>query len=569
MLYWIAIVLAPVLILISSFITFVTYNEYPLLAPEILICGSVILILGIALSLLGRLSRLLAAAILSIFLLLFADIQFEPPLLLLVLAAAPLLALFWVLGDNLALICSVVFATIAASTPLRSGTQAPLSSATIAEKPSSSDLPVFLHIILDEHIGVEGLPDEAEGASVLREELKVFYIGNDFRLFGQAYSRFVNTYLSVSHLMNDALTFETGLVVVPKSDRFAYRMTRNRHLAQAQKTGYRLTVYQPNYVDFCTTLSGDVAVDRCHTYPVASIGSIRDTALPVAAKVRVIASMYLNSSRIYKKLRNHYDWLVRYKLGLPLPAWTWDRNQVGPIPVMMALDRIEADLARARPGDFFLAHLLIPHFPYVYDSGCNLRTNPEEWLNKDTLIDRFSKWAVPNTAVSRMERYHNYLAQIACTNRRLERLFAILKGSGQFERAIILIHGDHGSRITRSPLYAYAHDRLTPDDYQDGFSTLFALKAPGIEPGYDRDPWPIGRLLKGLRQVEFHTSPIFDAAQRPATVYLLDPEAEQHIVETIMPGLNQNQDPDAVREKTERLAPAAVVRQVTSGHHNP
>src|SRR5687768_4934331 len=113
-----AIVLAPALILISSFITFVTYNEYPLLAPEILICGSVILILGIALSLLGRLLRLLAAAILSISLLLFADIQFGPPSLLLVLAAAPLLALCWVLGDNLAIVCSAVFATVAASTPL-------------------------------------------------------------------------------------------------------------------------------------------------------------------------------------------------------------------------------------------------------------------------------------------------------------------------------------------------------------------------------------------------------------------------------------------------------------------
>jgi hypothetical protein len=236
---------------------------------------------------------------------------------------------------------------------------------------------------------------------------------------------------------------------------------------------------------------------------------------------------------------------------------------------MMALDGLEADLARARPGDFFLAHLLIPHFPYVYDAGCNLRTDPEVWLNKDALSHRFSTWNPPNTAVSRMERYRNYLAQIACTNRRLERLFDILKGSGQFERAIILIHGDHGSRITRSPMYAYAHDTLTPDDYRDSFSTLFALKAPGIEPGYDRDPWPIGRLIKGLRQVEFRTSPIFDAAQRPATVYLLDSEAKQHVVETIMPGFNQNQDPDPAREKTERLAPKAVVRQEASGHHNP
>jgi hypothetical protein len=544
MLHWSAIVLAPALTLLSSFITFVTYNEYPLLTPEILICGGLILILSLALSLLGRLFRLLAAAILSMSLLLFADIQFGPPFLLLVLAAAPLLALCWVLGDDLAVVCSVMFATVAASTFLLSGTQAPPLSATIAEKPSSSDLPVFLHIILDEHIGVEGLPEEVAGASVRREELKVFYIGNGFRLFGQAYSQFSDTHLSVSHLLNDAVTFEPGLVVPSKSDRFAFRMTRNRHLAQAQEAGYRLTVYQPDYVDFCTTTNGDVAADRCHTYPSAAIGSIRGTALPIAAKVRVVASMYFSRSQIYTKLRNRYNWLVTYKLGLPLPSWTWERDRIGPIPVMMALDGLEVDLAHARSGDFFLVHLLMPHYPYVYDAGCNLLTDPEVWLNREA-----SKWGPPNTEASRLERYRNYLAQLACTNRRLDRLFDILKGSGQFERSIILIHGDHGSRITRSPMFAYAHGRLTPDDYRDSFSTLFALKAPGIEPGYDRDPWPIGRLMKGLRQVEFRTFPTFDAAQPPGIVYL-NTGAEGHYAETIIPGFNQNQDP--AREKTER-----------------
>jgi hypothetical protein len=418
-------------------------------------------------------------------------------------------------------------------------------------------LPVFLHIILDEHIGIEGLPGELEGASIGREGLKSFYIGHGFHLFGQVYSNFLDTHLSISHLMNDTVTFEPGLVVPSKFDRFAFRMTQNRHLAQAQEAGYRLTVYQPDYVDFCTTTSRDVAADQCNTYPSSAIGSIRHTELPVDAKVRIIASMYLSRSQIYTKLRSRYNWLVVYKLDLPSLGWTWDRERIGPIPVMAVLDQLEADLARARPGDFFLAHLLLPHYPYVYDADCNLLTDPRVWLSKDA-----SKWGQLNTAASRMERYRNYLVQLACTNRRLDKLFESLKRSGQFERSIILIHGDHGSRIARSYMSSYAQDTLMPDDYRDSFSTLFAFKPPDTEPSYNRDPWPIGRLMERLRHAEFRTSPTFDAAQPPAVVYL--EAGDGHFVGTTMPAFDRSQDP--VSAKPEHLVPEAAVRQDSPDH---
>jgi hypothetical protein len=557
MIQWTAVVLAPGLVLLSSFVTFATYNEYPLLTPEILVCGSIILVFGFLLSLLGRLSKFFAAAILSITMLFFADIQLNPPFLVLMLLAPLLFSLCFVLGDNLALIFSVVFATITASTLLLSGTQVLPPVAHPDKSPSSSSLPVFLHIILDEHIGIEGLPEELEGASVWREDLKDFYTGNGFRLFGQAYSNFLDTHLSISHLMNDAVTVEPGLVVPSKFDRFAYRLTRNRHLTQARKAGYRLTVYQPDYVDFCTSTSGDVAVDQCNTYSSSAIGSIRNTELPVAAKVRIIVSMYLSRSQIYAKLRSRYNWLVVYKLGMPSLGWTWDRERIGPIPVMAVLDQIEGDLARARPGDFFLAHLLLPHYPYVYDAGCNLLTDPGVWLNKDA-----SKWGPLNTAASRIERYRNYLVQLACTKQRLDRLLSSLKGSGEFERSIILIHGDHGSRIARSYMSSYAQDRLTPDDYRDSFSTLFAFKSPDVEPGYNRDPWPIGRLMGHLRQAEFRISPTFNATEPPAAVYL--GAGDGHFIGTTMPGFDRSQD--SAGAKPEYLVPETAVRQESPDH---
>ena len=118
MLHRVGVVLAPALILISPFLSLVTYDGYPMLAPEILLCGGAILVLGIAIGLLGRAWRPLAAAVLCGSLLLFIDIQFDPSYMALALAAVPLLGLCWALGDNLALVTAAGFAAVVASTLL-------------------------------------------------------------------------------------------------------------------------------------------------------------------------------------------------------------------------------------------------------------------------------------------------------------------------------------------------------------------------------------------------------------------------------------------------------------------
>jgi hypothetical protein len=45
---------------------------------------------------------------------------------------------------------------------------------------------------------------------------------------------------------------------------------------------------------------------------------------------------------------------------------------------------------------------------------------------------------------------------------------------------------------------ASVRDEFTPEGLMDGFSTLFAVKRPGLPPGYDRRQLPIGHLFKRL-----------------------------------------------------------------------
>ena len=71
----------------------------------------------------------------------------------------------------------------------------------------------------------------------------------------------------------------------------------------------------------------------------------------------------------------------------------------------------------------------------------------------------------------------------------LKGLFDALKVAGVFEEATIIVHGDHGSRASVRGSEA---EHPAPVDL---FSTLFAVKAPQVVPGYDEQMSPLQDLL--------------------------------------------------------------------------
>jgi hypothetical protein len=59
------------------------------------------------------------------------------------------------------------------------------------------------------------------------------------------------------------------------------------------------------------------------------------------------------------------------------------------------------------------------------------------------------------------------------------------------------VNGDHGSRIAEHfpSGRTLAGGVLVDADYRDTFSTLYAIKAPGVQPGYVQRPAPVANLL--------------------------------------------------------------------------
>jgi hypothetical protein len=177
-----------------------------------------------------------------------------------------------------------------------------------------------------------------------------------------------------------------------------------------------------------------------------------------------------------------------------LPAWGQAVSRVGPLAVLPVLQQLEADLRSASRGQAYFAHLLIPHYPYVLDENCGVRASIAQWLYNVSPAARSE--LEPNSATSRSERYRNYFSQIRCEQRLLGRLFAAIKAAGLWSDALVIVHGDHGSRIVRYAPVARNAARLGLPDFNDAFSTLFVVKSPRLASGVVHERAPLQSLLR-------------------------------------------------------------------------
>ena len=97
-----------------------------------------------------------------------------------------------------------------------------------------------------------------------------------------------------------------------------------------------------------------------------------------------------------------------------------------------------------------------------------------------------------NSTGSRADAYIAYSNQVRCIHREIKDLLAKLRESNDLADAVVIIHGDHGSRISiNSPVNTDDLSAVSQQDLIDTFSTFFAVKAPGVSPGVDHRLWSI------------------------------------------------------------------------------
>ncbi len=124
----------------------------------------------------------------------------------------------------------------------------------------------MIHLVLDEHIGIEGIPLDIEGGIELKDLLMEFYEHWGFRLYGRAYSKYLMTY--------DSMTKSTQWTDIPgwcepgsvtyQQGKISWKPVQNDYFSRFSDAGYRIHVYQTEYLDFCQGFEGKI--EHCYLY---------------------------------------------------------------------------------------------------------------------------------------------------------------------------------------------------------------------------------------------------------------------------------------------------------------
>lgn len=157
-----------------------------------------------------------------------------------------------------------------------------------------------------------------------------------------------------------------------------------------------------------------------------------------------------------------------------------DKTRTGPLQTFpVVLNRIQTDILSATHNTLFFAHLLMPHYPYIYDARCRPRP-VADWKNRREFGPE-TEQAIHAAAES---RFYLYAQQTECLNTQLKNFFDTLKNAGLYDSTQIIFYGDHGTKILHAHLPTETLARtMTPADMHDSYATLFATKPRGQTQG--------------------------------------------------------------------------------------
>jgi hypothetical protein len=491
---------APPLIMVAPAVSFAAYHEYSYLAVEWLAGALLLAVMGLLAGLLlvaAKGFRLLRAAVLSAPLVLFVDLQFPDLLqtgslvqsaLFYAGAFIAFLVLAALVHQHATQIATVIFAAILGGTLLFPPPTAPPQLGTIAvEKNTNRELPPIIHIVLDEFIGLEGIPTDIKGGRELKNDLKSFFQENGFHVYGKAFSRFFQTFESMAHALNPDRVLENNLIKYSNNEWIKYDLDRSNYLSEFTKKGYYIDIYQFDYLNYCNSIILRLAT--CNTVRAEIADRVENLSVPWTGKFRVLVSLYFSQSLVWRGIRKAYR---TASATLTLPVWDWERTSISNLAADKTLDLLKRDLRKATGGEYYFAHVLAPHTPHIFNRDCMI-DEPTEWT-EFRIAEGVSKSA--NTPASRRHRYRRYFEQVRCLQKQLGELFAIIRENPNLADAIVILHGDHGSRITLTEPRSEDRKRLVPSDLVDGYSTLFAIRSPGLRRGYDLRLAPLQGLFR-------------------------------------------------------------------------
>jgi len=522
-----ALVLACVVLL--PFLRFLLRNRYRMWSAEALAAALVLILVCVALAALAR-SRMVFLGVVAacsvlmatvpVVRLLAGRVELTPQQSALALAVG-LAAMVALMRQRFALLVAV-FTLSAFAVDL--GLAARERFATHAEAQArSGDAPAHvLYLVFDEHIGIAGFPPDIPACVEARSAIEAGFRKWRFRLYPNAYSNYPSTTSSLSSLLNRRLLDRRRVLLNEDSQewRWGTRTLRDNKLLRSYRDrGYRIEVVQHRAINH---VPAGLRADELHEY-WDELGVLDRAPGPWFTRFRWLVGNYQQSDLVLSKARAFFPFRFAPHTTGPLSASAvWPR-------------RLAEEIVEERRNTFFLAHLIAPHFPYLYRKNGTVR-DLREWSG-DRVDQR-------SNAEMYRDRYWRYCEQAQFLSRQLDALLDALRGAGVFDSTLIVVHGDHGSRIRRVLKGAGDAARPTGSDPErfdysgppsvrdmlDRFSALLAVKRPSArEASADGRQGSMLRFLseelpigEGPLPAAVDSVYLFDGAGKPSEIRILD-----------------------------------------------
>lgn len=501
-------------------------DGHPVSALALALCALLFAVpaLGLALAM-GRDRPLRRVLLFAALIALFLDLEVEAfDGAIAALATLGVVGVLWLLREHLSAILFAAFATMLVASFLVPGSEAVMRTEARSAGEHAAGRPAaegrVVHLLLDAFSSPDALPRGVEGGRALAAEVGAFFRQRGFSLHGDAISEYASSRDSIATILDlDRGRSPASL----RRGKRPYVLHANAWFEWLRDEGFAVRVHQSAYMDFCS--AAPIPIASCTTYRYDTARWVGDAALGDVDQAAVLLGMLLNRPDFFEVAMKAWVRLrhaAARTVGLRPARIDWD-GQSAPIVALEALAHLQDEVLAAPPGTAHFAHLLLPHGPFVFDEDCALTGAPLEWPSARPLHRR------SNDADGRRRRYVRYFAQVRCTLARLGAFFDALEAKGLWRDATIVVHGDHGARIWRTPPRAGDGERWTERDVRDGFGTLFAVKpAGGAAAAFDPGPTTVARLLA---QTAGRVDP--GPEKRPPVVRL---EAEDGWLEVPWPG---------------------------------
>lgn len=372
-------------------------------------------------------------------------------------------------------------------------------------------LPTVIHLILDEHVGINAIPKDIPGGEQLKQQITQFYLSHNFQLYPNAYSRYARTFNSIPNLLN--FTTQSANIAYFPNGIYNLNLTENASFKLLSDYGYALNIVEPDYINFCSAQHANI--ESCYIYPVHSPQYVKNLSIGKNQHLMYLAKSFLLISSLYQAVTDGYESYLRPNLArfaINLPHIAWFDDETGPLAVPTALDQLAQTIIAHPQGRVFYAHLLLPHSPYLYDQTCKPIKQVDSWLIN------YDKGPNGNDADRRALRYREYETQMQCNYQLLGEFFDKLKQAGVYDNAVIIVNGDHSSRIMVNATVPPNIDKLTWQDFQDAYATLFAIKLPQQPAHIHPERQPITYLY--TQAIEHITGATIREDKAPPFVYL-------------------------------------------------